>query len=65
MLPFAIGAQTMVIPNNTGTVEKHSLNLFDFGIKRQENSCQRARENLFTRTASAAEFAGSECSPAS
>ena len=38
MSPFVIGVQTMVIPNNTGTVEKHSLNLFDFGIKRQDCS---------------------------
>ena len=27
---------TKVIPRKTGTVEKHSLNVFDFGIKRQD-----------------------------
>ena len=57
--------RTMVMSSKTGTVKGHNLNPGDFWNKWEDNSCQRAGGNLFTRTASAAEFAGSECSPAS
>ena len=57
--------RTMVMSRKTGTVKGHNLKPVDFWIKWEGNSSQRAGGNLFTRTASAAEFAGSECSPAS